>query len=181
MRGYRLFAHGAVKTFIVPKDLIARSSPMNSIGVKLKSFFKTDLHPIQSPKVFSKTQDLETAGGNIYLAHEDPHQLKRDVDFLRDLEYVLEQLSDLEDISYRVMMGEYIIYYRKKIVGGIYDDRFLVKSVEVAMSMMPDAKMEMPYEGAKEMILVDDIENREFLKELFEAMYDELPSPRKRK
>lgn len=79
------------------------------------------------------------------------------------------------------MMGEYTIYYRKKIVGGIYDDRFLVKSVEVAMSMMPDAKMEMPYEGAKEMILVDDIENREFLKELFEAMYDELPSPRKRK
>lgn len=78
-------------------------------------------------------------------------------------------------------MGEYTIYYRKKIVGGIYDDRFLVKSVEVAMSMMPDAKMEMPYEGAKEMILVDDIENREFLKELFEAMYDELPSPRKRK
>jgi len=97
------------------------------------------------------------------------------------LEYVLEQLSDLEHISYRAMMGEYIIYYRKKIVGGIYDDRFLVKPVDSAMSMMADAKMEMPYEGAKEMILVEDIENREFLKELFEAMYDELPSPRKRK
>lgn len=79
------------------------------------------------------------------------------------------------------MMGEYTIYYRKKIVGGIYDDRFLVKPVDSAMSMMADAKMEMPYEGAKEMILVEDIENREFLKELFEAMYDELPSPRKRK
>ncbi|MBQ7928473.1 MAG: TfoX/Sxy family protein [Methanobrevibacter sp.] len=97
------------------------------------------------------------------------------------LEYVLEQLSDLEDISYRAMMGEYIIYYRSKIAGGIYDDRFLVKPVDAAMSMMRDAKMGIPYEGAKEMILVEDIENRKFLKELFEAMYDELPSPRKRK
>lgn len=97
------------------------------------------------------------------------------------LEYVLDQLSGLEEISYRAMMGEYIIYYRKKIVGGIYDDRFLVKPVKSAMSMMSDAKMEMPYDGAKEMILVEDIENREFLKELFEAMYDELPFPRKRK
>ena len=78
-------------------------------------------------------------------------------------------------------MGEYIIYYRSKIAGGIYDDRFLVKPVKAAMSMMPDAKMELPYEGAKEMILVENIENRKFLKELFEAMYDELPSPRKRK
>lgn len=69
----------------------------------------------------------------------------------------------------------------KKIAGGIYDDHFLVKPVESAMSMMPDAKMEVPYEGAREMILVEDIENREFLKELFEAMYDDLPSPRKRK
>lgn len=97
------------------------------------------------------------------------------------LEYVLEQLSDLDEISYRAMMGEYIIYYRRKIVGGIYDDRFLVKPVKSAMSMMPDASMELPYEGAKEMILVDDLENRAFLKELFEAMYDELPAPRKRK
>ena len=97
------------------------------------------------------------------------------------LEYVLEQLSDLDEISYRAMMGEYIIYYRGKIVGGIYDDRFLVKSVKSAMSMMSDASMELPYEGAKEMILVDDLENKVFLSELFEAMYDELPAPRKRK
>ena len=97
------------------------------------------------------------------------------------LEYVLEQLSDLEDISYRAMMGEYIIYYRGKIVGGIYDDRFLVKPVKAAMAMMPDANMELPYEGAKEMILVDDVDDREFLAELLEAMYDELPAPRKRK
>ena len=97
------------------------------------------------------------------------------------LEYILEQLSDLDDISHRAMMREYIIYYRGKIVGGIYDDRFLIKPVKSAMEMMPDADMELPYEGAKEMILVDDVENRDFLKELFEAMYDELPSPRKRR
>ena len=84
------------------------------------------------------------------------------------LEYILEQLSDLEDISYRAMMGEYIIYYRGKIIGGIYDDRFLVKPVKSAMAMMPDASMELPYEGAKEMILVDDVEDRDFLSELLE-------------
>ncbi len=97
------------------------------------------------------------------------------------LEYVLEQLSHLDEISYRAMMGEYIIYYRAKIVGGIYDDRFLVKPVKSAVSMMPDASMELPYKGAKEMILVEDFENKAFLSELFEAMYDELPAPRKRK
>ncbi len=97
------------------------------------------------------------------------------------LEYILEQLSGLEDITYRAMMGEYILYYRGKIFGGIYDDRFLIKPVKIAKEMMPDADMELPYEGAKEMLLVDDVENREFLKELIEAMYDELPAPRKRK
>ena len=97
------------------------------------------------------------------------------------LEYVLEQLSDLDDITYRAMMGEYIIYYQGKIVGGIYDNRFLVKPVKAAMAMMPDADMELPYEGAKEMLLVDDLENREFLKDLLEAMYDELPAPRKKR
>ena len=96
------------------------------------------------------------------------------------LEYILGQLSGLDDISYRAMMGEYIIYYRGKIIGGIYDDRFLVKPVKSAVAMMPDADMELPYEGAKEMLLVDDVENREFLRELLEAMYDELPAPRKK-
>ena len=97
------------------------------------------------------------------------------------LDYILEQLSDLDDVSYRAMMGEYIIYYRGKIVGGIYDDRFLVKPVKSAAAMMPDAELELPYEGAKEMLLVDDVENREFLCELLEAMYDDLPAPKKRK
>lgn len=97
------------------------------------------------------------------------------------LEYILEQLSDLEDITYRAMMGEYIIYYRGKIIGGLYDDRFLLKPVKVAKEMMPDADMEVPYEGAKEMLLVDDVEDRDFLRELIEAMYEELPAPRKRR
>ena len=96
------------------------------------------------------------------------------------LEYVLEQLSDLDDISYRAMMGEYILYYRGKIIGGIYDDRFLIKPVKAAKAMMPDADMELPYEGAKEMLLVDDVDNKDFLRELLEAMYEELPAPKKR-
>ena len=96
------------------------------------------------------------------------------------LDYILEQLSGLDNISYRAMMGEYIIYYRGKVVGGIYDDRFLVKPVKAAVDMMPDAESELPYEGAKEMLLVDDVENREFLCELLKTMYDELPVPKKR-
>ena len=97
------------------------------------------------------------------------------------LAFVLEQLSGLDDITYKAMMGEYIIYYRGKIVGGIYDDRFLVKPTKSAKNMMPGADMELPYEGAKEMLLVDDIDNKEFLKSLFESMFDELPAPKKKK
>lgn len=97
------------------------------------------------------------------------------------LEFIMEQLAGLEDVSWRAMMGEYIIYYRGKIVGGIYDDRFLVKPVEAAVAMMPEAEKEQPYEGAKEMLLVDDVDDREFLCELLEAMYDELPAPKKKK
>ena len=90
------------------------------------------------------------------------------------LEFVLEQLSELEDIRCRAMMGEYIIYFRGKVIGGIYDDRFLVKNIKSAAEKMPDAPLELPYEGARKMLLVDDIENKEFLKELLEAMYEEL-------
>ena len=97
------------------------------------------------------------------------------------LEFIMEQLAGLEDVSWRAMMGEYIIYYRGKIVGGIYDDRFLVKPVQAAVAMMPEAELEQPYEGAKEMLLVDDVDDREFLCELLEAMYDELPVPKKKK
>lgn len=96
-------------------------------------------------------------------------------------EYIKEQLSCLDDISYRAMMGEYIIYYQGKVIGGIYDDRFLVKPVKSAKELMPDAQRELPYDGGKEMLLVDEIDNREFLSELFNAMVDELPAPKKRK
>lgn len=97
------------------------------------------------------------------------------------LGFILEQLSELDDITYKAMMGEYIIYYRGKIAGGIYDDRFLVKPVKAAASLMPEAELELPYEGAKEMLMVDNVDNRDFLRELFDAMYDELPAPKKRK
>ena len=96
------------------------------------------------------------------------------------LDFILEQLSGLENITYRAMMGEFILYYRGKIIGGIYDDRFLVKPVKAAVAMMPDADRELPYEGAKAMLLVDDVENKEFLKELLETMYAELPAPKKK-
>lgn len=96
------------------------------------------------------------------------------------LDFILEKLSDLEEITYRSMMGEFIIYYRGKIVGGIYDDRFLVKPVKSSINYMPSARYELPYEGAKEMLLVDEVDDKEFLTGLLNAMYDELPAPRKK-
>ncbi len=97
------------------------------------------------------------------------------------LDFVLEQLSGLDEISSRAMMGEYILYYRGRVFGGIYDDRLLVKPVPSAEKLMPDAERELPYEGAKEMILVDDVDNREFLCKLVESMWEELPDKKKKK
>ncbi len=97
------------------------------------------------------------------------------------LSFVLEQLSELEEVTYRAMMGEYIIYYKGKVIGGIYDDRFLVKPTESAIALMPSATLELPYEGAKEMLSVSEIDNKEFLADLFNAMYDELPKPKVKK
>ena len=97
------------------------------------------------------------------------------------LDFILEQLSELDDVSHRTMMGEYIVYYRGKVVGGIYDDRFLVKPTKSAAVMMPNADVELPYDGAKEMLLVDNVDNKDFLRELLEAMYAELPVPKKKK
>lgn len=96
------------------------------------------------------------------------------------LDHILEQLSGVGDISCRAMMGEYIIYYRGKIVGGIYDDRFLVKITKSARAMMPEAETQPPYDGAKEMLLVDDVDNSEFLRGLLDAIYAELPAPKKK-
>ena len=97
------------------------------------------------------------------------------------LDFILEQLSELDEITYRGMMGEYIIYYCGKVIGGIYDDRFLVKNIKAAADLMPEATLELPYDGAKEMLLVDDVENKGFLRDLLEAMYNELPAPGKKK
>ena len=95
------------------------------------------------------------------------------------LNFILEQLSGLEGVTWRAMMGEYILYYRGKIIGGIYDERFLVKPTKSAREKMPDAPLELPYEDAKPMLLVDNLENRDFLKELVSGMFDELPEPKK--
>ncbi len=96
------------------------------------------------------------------------------------LDFILEQLSALDGITYRAMMGEYIIYYRGKIVGGIYDDRFLVKPTKSAVAMMPEAGRKLPYDGAKEMLLVDNVDDRSFLEALLTAIYEELPQAKKK-
>ena len=95
--------------------------------------------------------------------------------------FIREQLSLCKEVAFRPMMGEYIIYCRGKVVGGIYDDRLLVKPVQAAMRMMPDAVLELPYEGGGKMLLVDDVDDREFLAALLQAIADELPLPKKRR
>ena len=96
------------------------------------------------------------------------------------LDFILEQLSELNDITYRAMMGEYLIYYRGKVIGGIYDNRFLVKPTQSALAIMPGADMEAPYKGAKEMLLVDNIDDKMFLRKLLETIYKELPTPKRK-
>jgi len=96
------------------------------------------------------------------------------------LDFILEQLSLLEGVSHRAMMGEYILYYHGRVFGGIYDDRFLVKPVNAARELMPDASLEKPYDGAKAMLMVDNVDDREFLMRLITAMYDELPEQKRR-
>lgn len=97
------------------------------------------------------------------------------------LNFILNQLSGLDGITVKQMMGEYIIYYKGKIAAYLCDDRLLVKPVPSAVKLMPDAKMEPPYDGAKDMLLVENVDDRDFLTELFKAMYVELPMPRKKK
>ena len=97
------------------------------------------------------------------------------------LNFILGQLSGLDEISVKPMMGEYLIYYRGKLVGGIYDDRLLVKPVQSAIEYMPQASYSLPYDGAKEMLLVDNVDDEDYLSGLFDAMFDELPQPKKTK
>ncbi len=96
------------------------------------------------------------------------------------LAFVLDQLSDLQEITYRAMMGEYVLYYRDKVIGGIYDDRLLLKVTNAAETIVPEAEKDIPYEGAKEMLLVD-VDDKEMLTQLVEAMYPELPAPKRPK
>lgn len=96
------------------------------------------------------------------------------------LNFVLEQLSELDGISYRAMMDEFIIYHKGKIPGGIYDDRLLVKPVKAAIEYMPEASFELPYDGGSKMLLVTELEDKDFLAGLFNAMYDELPERKRR-
>ena len=95
------------------------------------------------------------------------------------LNFVLEQLSDLDGVSYRAMMGEYVIYFDGKVIGGIYDDRFLVKQTKSSKELIPDSPLELPYDGAKEMFL-PDIDNRELMNELIPQIADDLPAPKKK-
>ena len=96
------------------------------------------------------------------------------------LNYVSEQLRDISEISFRAMMGEYLLYYRGKLIGDICDNRVLLKPVSAAKNLLPDAEMQPPYEGAKDMLVLEDLENSEFIYELFEAMYPELPEPKRK-
>ena len=97
------------------------------------------------------------------------------------LSYILEQLGEIGNISHRAMMGEYVLYYKDKVIGGIYDNRFLVKPVKSAVALLPDAPMETPYEGAKDMLMIEDVENHALMAELLDAMYDGLPAPKPKK
>ena len=96
------------------------------------------------------------------------------------LEYILEQLSGLSGVSHRAMMGEFILYYGGKVIGGIYDDRLMVKPTASARALMPKASMEPPYSGAKDMLVVDNVDDRELLKRLVVSVYEELPDVKRR-
>lgn len=97
------------------------------------------------------------------------------------LEFILEQLSDLDGIEYRYMMGEYILYYKGKIFGGIYDNRFLIKPIKSAIEFIPNAEYEIPYKNGKKMLLIDDVDDKERLAKLIKIMYDELPARKLKK
>ena len=97
------------------------------------------------------------------------------------LNYFTETLSSVEGITYRAMMGEYVLYFNGKVIGGIYDNRVLIKDIPSARRLLPEAELQLPYEGAKLMIYLEDLEDAELVRSLFEAMYEELPEPRKRK
>lgn len=96
------------------------------------------------------------------------------------LQFILDQLSELEEVSYRAMMGEFLLYYRRRLIGGLYDDRLLVKPVPAAKALLPGARACAPYPGAKALLEVDAVDDRAFLVRLVRAMHDELPAPKRK-
>lgn len=97
------------------------------------------------------------------------------------LQYILDQLSLLQDITYRKMMGEYLIYYQDKLIGGIYDDCFLLKPVPILLSFIKKPLYKKPYPHAKKMIWLKELDDKEFLAVLIRDMYESLPVKKKRK
>jgi TfoX/Sxy family transcriptional regulator of competence genes len=97
------------------------------------------------------------------------------------LDYILDRLSGMDGVSHRAMMGEFIIYYQGKVIGGIYDDRFLVKPTKSAEAILPDAPRELPYEGAKPMLMVDNPDDGELLRRLIVSVAEDLPEPKRKK
>lgn len=97
------------------------------------------------------------------------------------LVFILDKLSEIPEISYRAIMGEYILYYHGKLIGGIYDNRFLIKPTKSATALLPEARLELPYDGAKKMLLVDHLDDKALLSRLLQAVYEELPEPKKKR
>ncbi|MCI7000011.1 MAG: TfoX/Sxy family protein [Clostridiales bacterium] len=86
------------------------------------------------------------------------------------MDYILDQLSGVEGITHRKMMGEYILYIHGRIAAYVCDDRLLVKPVAAAKRLLPDAPMEAPYPGAKEMLLVEDTDDRVLMERLLQII-----------
>lgn len=97
------------------------------------------------------------------------------------LNFILDQLAPLGQITHRAMMGEYILYYRGKIAAYICDDRLMVKPVPAAMELLPEAPAQPPYPGARDMLVVENVDDGTFLVQLFEAMESQLPLPKAKK
>ncbi len=100
---------------------------------------------------------------------------------LEYVKFIAEQLSELEEISYRKMFGEYAFYYEGKVFGGVYDNRFLIKITKAGKQLCKDFEEQLPYKGAKPMLFVSELEDKNFLKNLVEVTWQELPFPKKKK
>lgn len=163
------------RTEIINILIIRRHTTANELAQEFGVSIRTIQYDIQALTPVYPIYTKQGENGGIFIRED----YKPYANSLTPME--VAALAELDKITYRAMMGEYIIYYRGKIVGGIYDDRLLVKPIKSAISYMPTATYELPYDGAKEMLLVEDVDNKKFLTGLFNAMYDELPAPKPKK